>query len=57
MDLAEAVEVTRQRRDWLNERIKAKAVVGWDIAWDIRERDAHTAVLEHLLRGHSLDGD
>jgi hypothetical protein len=45
MDLAEALVVTRQRRDWLTARIAAKQTVGWEVDWDIRERDAHNVIL------------
>lgn len=50
MSLEEAIEVTRQRRDWLTARIAAKESVGWETQWDIRERDAHATLLEHLER-------
>lgn len=43
---AEAYAVLRQRRDWLTARIAAKQSIGWDVEWDIRERDA----LAHVLR-------
>lgn len=50
MTLAEAIRVTRERRDWLTARIAAKRSVGWDVEWDIRERDAHSRLLEELER-------
>lgn len=33
-------KVLIERRNWLTARIKAKESVGWDITWDVRERDA-----------------
>jgi hypothetical protein len=49
-DLWEALGVLRQRRDWLTERIRAKQRVGWDVTWDVRERDALSRVIaEHEL--------
>lgn len=44
----EAIEVTRQRRNWLTARIAAKQTVGWDTEWDTRERDAHTRLLQEI---------
>lgn len=46
MTREEAIRTTVERRNWLTERIKAKQAVGWDIAYDTRERDAHTTLLE-----------
>jgi hypothetical protein len=48
MTREEAIEVTRQRRDWLTARIAAKRSVGWDVAWDERERAAHSRILAEL---------
>jgi hypothetical protein len=48
VDLAEAIEVTRQRRDYLTQRIVAKRVMGWETQYDERERDAHTTLLTAL---------
>jgi hypothetical protein len=44
----EALLVLRERRDWLTERVKAKQQVRWDTAWDERERDALTVVLNYF---------
>ena len=48
MELTEALQTLRERRDWLTQCIKAKTTVGWDIQWDTRERDALSCVLEQL---------
>lgn len=45
MSLQEALSVAKERHDWLCERIKAKNVIGWDIEWDTRERDALAVIL------------
>lgn len=39
------LQVLRERRDWLNARITAKASVGWDIEYDERECDALTYII------------
>lgn len=51
MRLADAVKVITERRNWLTARIQAKQSVGWDVEWDTRERDALTAVIDHLTKG------
>lgn len=47
MNPQEAREVLTQRRNWLTERIKAKEIIGWDVQWDTRERDALSTILNH----------
>lgn len=47
-EITQALVVLTERRNWLSARIKAKAHVGWDVEWDIRERDALSAVIAHL---------
>lgn len=48
MNVEDALMVLRERRDYLNQRIAAKTTVGWDVEWDVRERDALTAVIRDL---------
>lgn len=50
MTLEEAYETLRQRREWLTARIAAKETIGWDVAWDTRERDALALVLSEVAR-------
>lgn len=42
------LDTLKQRRNWLTERIKAKQTVGWDVQWDIAERDALSWAVELL---------
>jgi hypothetical protein len=42
-----------QRRRYLNERIKAKAIVGWENLYDQAERDALAWAIERL---RTVDG-
>lgn len=42
------IRVLIERRNWLTERIKAKEIVGWDIVWDTRERDALSWAINEL---------
>ena len=49
-----------ERRNWLTERVKAKQIVGWDVVWDIRERDALTwaiNILEKNLNTQTIIND
>jgi len=46
--LHKSLGVLGQRRDWLTQRIKAKQVVGWDVEWDTRERDALAHVIDEV---------
>lgn len=52
----EARETLRQRRDWLTARIRAKESIGWDVEWDIRERDALSVLLSELDAERGSDG-
>lgn len=40
--------VLRERAAYLRGRIEAKKVVGWDVTWDIRERNALLWALARL---------
>lgn len=44
--LIESLIVLRERKRWLDARIIAKRVVGWETDWDERERDALAYVIE-----------
>jgi len=40
--------VLRERRDWLTARIEAKKQISWEIAWDVRERNALAWAIQQL---------
>jgi hypothetical protein len=40
MRLDAALHTLAQRRNWLSARIEAKRSVGYDLEWDVQERDA-----------------
>lgn len=40
--------VLRERRNWLTARIAAKQSVGWEIEWDVRERNALAWAIQQL---------
>ena len=42
MTADEYIDVLDQRRRYLEQRVQAKKTVGWDFAYDQRERDALT---------------
>jgi hypothetical protein len=44
--ISDALRVLKERRNWLTARIQAKMSVGWETAYDERERDALTTVLQ-----------
>ncbi len=48
------VAVLRERRDYLFGRIEAKKMVGWDIEYDIREREALIWAVKQLTP-HTMD--
>jgi len=45
---ADHLPVLKERRDWLTARIAAKESVGWDITWDVRERNALAWAVQQL---------
>jgi hypothetical protein len=45
MTASEYLDVLDQRRRYLEQRVQAKKTVGWDYAYDQRERDALAFVL------------
>ena len=49
MQINEALRTLTERRNWLTARIAAKESVGWDVTWDIRERDALSRVLREMM--------
>lgn len=49
MDAREAAQTLRERRDYLIKRAAAKAEIGWDNRYDIREATALTWALESWL--------
>jgi hypothetical protein len=48
MDKQECIDTLTQRRDYLETRIEGKTKVGWQIEWDVREKDALAWALEKL---------
>lgn len=43
--LDDSLRVLAERRDWLTARIQAKETIGWDVEWDVRERNALATVI------------
>jgi hypothetical protein len=50
MTPADYLDRLKQRRDYLTQRIQAKANVGWDRTYDTHERDALTWAIAELER-------
>lgn len=54
MPLDECLTVLREREMYLQQRIRAKRSVGWDVQWDVRERDALGRAILELTSNPSL---